>query len=655
MRSGEDLPGRPPRWMAATYDTGVRRLRGSRPLVRSGLVAVVVAATVTLLAAAGLAGGVFAGFQRQSLDRLFPTGRVDPRIVVVGIDAFAIRHVDQPWPWQRQEQAQLIRAIQEAEPRLVLYDVLLSPAAPGDAQLVAAMGGGDVVLSEVATFDASIDQPLYEARSVDGPSSDLAGAAAGIGQANLLADPADGVVRSIPLVIEAPDRALIPSVVLQTYSLIRGFSPVPTIRPGGVQVGAEFIPTAPRATLQVSFAQGLDQGDPNAPYVSAGDVLTGSGRQSLRGAIVVVGVVDPSTGDVHATPIGSATSGVFILANALNTLLTHGFLAPTPRILTLVWVGLLALLVALLVQVTPPWVAGLGSVALGGGYLLLVFDRFDGGHVMNLAYPELGVVAAFVGSLGERTVAEVRRRRHVSSLFAQYVPPVVARRLIGEPELVEAALRGERFEASMLFCDLRGFTALAGSLTAQQLRDMLEVFYDHASRIVLERQGTLIQYVGDEVFATFGVPAPMPDHAECAVACAVALQRVNPVINARLAEIGVPSIRYGVGIESGEVVAALVGNESRRQYGVYGDAVNVAARLCANAQAGEVWISGDVLRQLDPRPPVEDLGIVPFKNVTRPVQVYRLGLERTVDGSEESASPRPAHSPNRGPRGGAVP
>ena len=142
--------------------------------------------------------------------------------------------------------------------------------------------------------------------------------------------------------------------------------------------------------------------------------------------------------------------------------------------------------------------------------------------------------------------------------------------------------------------------------------------------IVGEHQGTIIQYVGDEIYAAFGVPAPIPEHAARAVACGMAFQRVAPAINERLAQIGIPAIRYGVGIESGEVVAALVGSEARRQYGVNGDAVNVAARLCAAAPAGEVWITSDVLRRLDRPPQVDDIGVKPFKNVAREVHVFRL-------------------------------
>ena len=486
-----------------------------------------------------------------------------------------------------------------------------------------------MVLAEAATFGAPTGDGLYRAQRIEAPVPDLGDEAAGLGQANLLTA-SDGVVRSIPLVVEDPGRALVPSVVLETSALLAGQSPVPTIRPDGVQVGSSFIPTDSRAALSISFAPELDANDPAAPYVSAADVLSGHIDRSLHGAVVLVGVVDPAAGDVHATPIGPTMPGVFVLANALNTMLTRSFIAPASRLPALAWVAVLALLAALLVQIAPPWAAAAGWIVLAGGYLVLAFLRFDQGRAMDLVYPPLGATLAFVGSMGERTVTEVRRRRRVSSLFAQYVPPPVARRLVEEPALVDAALRGERFDASLLFCDLRGFTALAGSMTPQQVRDMLEVFYEHTSRIVGEHQGTVIQYVGDEIYAAFGVPAPAPDHAAQAVACGIAFQRAGPAINDGLAEIGIPPIHYGVGIESGPVVAALVGNERRRQYSVNGDAVNVAARLCAGAPAGEIWITGDVLRQLDPAPPTDDLGIVPFKNVNREVRVHRIKLDPPV-------------------------
>src|SRR5204863_9190827 len=157
---------------------------------------------------------------------------------------------------------------------------------------------------------------------------------------------------------------------------------------------------------------------------------------------------------------------------------------------------------------------------------------------------------------------------------------------------------GRRLEVTVLFCDLRGFTPFTASLPPSTVKDALNIYYRHMSALVLEHGGTLLQYVGDEVYACWGAPVSRDDHAEAALICAQAFHAENAAIAEELATMDAPAIQYGIGLNSGPVVAAHVGNELRRQYGLVGDTVNVGARLCSQAKAGEVVVSEHVLELL---------------------------------------------------------
>jgi len=260
-------------------------------------------------------------------------------------------------------------------------------------------------------------------------------------------------------------------------------------------------------------------------------------------------------------------------------------------------------------------------------YLGVSALRLRGGHLLDVVRPLSAVLAAMLAAVLLRGAAELRQRRQVQALFGEYVPAGVVSQLLDQ-DRVEAAAGGERLEVALLFCDLRGFTTMAESLEPAQVRDVLNAYYLATTRVVFDHGGTVMQYVGDEVFAVFGAPIPQVEAATTALRCAVAMQQTAGAINDRLAGRGLPPVAYGIGLHSGEVVAAHVGNEIRRQYAVIGDPVNVGSRLCGQARAGEVVVSDAVLDRAGERLPVEPLGPLPLKGKRQPVRAFRVAAGR---------------------------
>jgi len=249
--------------------------------------------------------------------------------------------------------------------------------------------------------------------------------------------------------------------------------------------------------------------------------------------------------------------------------------------------------------------------------------RFNNGHVQNLVYPLSAIVFAFLGAVILRYFGETRQRRRVTALFSQYVPEEVAKKLV-EEDLAQAAAEGERLDMTVLFCDLRGFTALSETLSPATVRIMLNHYYDRVTDIVLEMRGTLMKYVGDEVFAVWGAPLPMDDHPQRALECAIAIQELTPELNRELVEQGAPEVSFGIGLNTGDAVAAHFGGGRRRQYDVVGDTVNVGARLCSAAGRGEIILSDAVLTRVTSPLPVEPVGPIELKGVSRELRLWRV-------------------------------
>ena len=466
----------------------------------------VVAAAITAMAALGLEGDVFAGFQAGARDAYFPSSALDPRVVVVGIDARAIAETGRPWPWPRDVQAALLRKIAAPAPRLVVVDVVYSPQTDGDDELAAAMrSAGNVVVAGAAELTRARGKRLLVARTFTSPVPAVAVAAADVGHANILPDSGDGVVRSLPILAENPDGEMIPSLTLAAVTQLDQSPDVITFRPHGIQVGTRYVPTGRSGLLELNYAAALSPHAGGNQYVSAADVLADRTGDRLAGKVVMIGLTDPTFGDQHLIP-GSkqaGVSGVFVHANALNTVLTGSYLSPASRVEALATVFGVTLLAAGLVLITRLWLAAIGVTALGVSWVVLAFARFDQGHVVDLVYPAISVVLAAVVALALRYLAEARQRRQVTSLLSQYVPMSVARQLVDRRRaagLPEGSI-------TFLFTDVVGSTRAwdawpqAMSQAMRRHDALLEQAVDEAGGAMVRPRGE-----GDSRFGVFVRP-----------------------------------------------------------------------------------------------------------------------------------------------------
>ncbi len=222
-------------------------------------------------------------------------------------------------------------------------------------------------------------------------------------------------------------------------------------------------------------------------------------------------------------------------------------------------------------------------------------------------------------------LAAARERQFLERAFGRYVSPVVLDRL--RTSGTQAMLVGERRVATVMFSDIRGFTALSATLAPEQVIAVLNAYMSLMIETIARYDGYINKFVGDAIMVVFNVPLDQPDHALRAVACARAMQRELADANAR--GLFGERLEMGVGINTGSLVAGNLGNERQVEFTVLGDTVNVASRACGKAGAGEVVLTAAAREAAGASAPATSLGRVALKGKGE-VELFQLALD---DGS----------------------
>ena len=241
----------------------------------------------------------------------------------------------------------------------------------------------------------------------------------------------------------------------------------------------------------------------------------------------------------------------------------------------------------------------------------------------NVALPvtsgdEIGVLTDSFNQMAR----SLREKEMIKHAFTRYVAREVVEEILKDPE--HLVLTGERREATVLFCDIRGFTPLSERLSPEEVVSLLNEFYTLMIETTFKHDGTLDKFLGDAVMAVFGAPIAHPDHATRAVRTAIAMQQGVTVLNESRMRDGKEQIHIGIGVAVGEVVAGTVGSGERMEYTVIGDSVNLASRLESNAKPGRILISGRTYEMVRHLVEVVPLGPIKVKGKEEQVEVFEL-------------------------------
>ncbi len=185
-------------------------------------------------------------------------------------------------------------------------------------------------------------------------------------------------------------------------------------------------------------------------------------------------------------------------------------------------------------------------------------------------------------------------------------------------------LNGDRAILSVLYADLQGSTSLAERTEPELLVGFINDYLSRMTDVILSHEGTLDKFVGDEVMALFGAPVFLPDHALRAVQVGLEMQVAHQLLMERWQSRGIDPAPVGIGIATGDLIVGKIGSPQRSDYTVIGRVANLGARICSEAEAGQVLISQatyDLIRDSVQATPISELRL---KGVEQPVTAYRI-------------------------------
>jgi len=223
-------------------------------------------------------------------------------------------------------------------------------------------------------------------------------------------------------------------------------------------------------------------------------------------------------------------------------------------------------------------------------------------------------------------VSGLNDRERMRDLFGRYLS-----REVGEAVLAgRVSLKGERKTITVLYCDMRGSTAFAEQHTPEDVMAALNQYFEVIILSTEAHGGIVNRFVGDEAVCVFGAPTETRDHADRAVQAALAMRAGLAYVNQKRTTLGLPTLKFGMGLNTGEVTAGATGSEERQEYTLIGDAMNVGARiqdLNKTFPDYGILLSEFTLTALGPKAvgyQFADLGEAEIRGKNRAVRVFGL-------------------------------
>ncbi len=370
-------------------------------------------------------------------------------------------------------------------------------------------------------------------------------------------------------------------------------------------------------------------------YISAVDVLRKKFDVGLiKDRYVLIGTSAGALMDLRATPFDDAYPGVEVHANVIDNILCRDYIRRPENVFQLEWLLMLGL--GLLLSAALAWMRPLSgvifTVLLGCGVVYFgYYLRFVQYLETTTAYPMLVVLVMFMLMNALNYFFEGRQKRHISNAFGRYLSPTLVDQLAANPDLL--TLEGEQRELTMLFSDIRGFTSISEKMTAPELGKFLNEYLTPMSDIVMETRGTVDKFMGDAVMAFWGAPLEDEEHAVHAARTALAMMSRLAELNLRWQARGLPVVDIGIGINTGIVSVGNMGSDTRFDYTVMGDNVNLASRLEGlNKQYGtNILISEFTRTTIGDGFCTRLVDLVRVKGKEQPVRVYELIGEGDAD------------------------
>ena len=434
----------------------------------------------------------------------------------------------------------------------------------------------------------------------------------------------DGSVRRIPLVISVEDK-LYPSFAMEVVRVMgSNKSYTMKVEETGIE-NMRIPPYEPVVTDQTGSIY-VDWSNTFERY-EYGDVGTGWDRTTnFEGKTVIIGVTAEGISPLVTTPMGLKYPHD-IQASVIHTL-TGGKQITRALSIRLVEVCLLffgGLLLLLSVYYLPIW---LSAVIFGGGLIGVVavgFEAFAYGMLFDFSYALILFILVFSHSSFNNFYINFKLKQQIQGQFGNYISPEYVAMIVKNPELMK--LGGERKTMSFMFADIVGFTPISESYMEKDdpegLVELINEFLDKMTKIVLKNGGTIDKYMGDCIMAFWNAPIDCENHAEMAVKTSIEIELLGDQLEEKMKDLELPRVKFGTGVNTGVCIVGNMGSETRMDYSVVGDAVNLGARLEAQTRQEDTpIIVSEFTYKECPDISFSELGEVKVKGKEHPVKMY---------------------------------
>ena len=572
----------------------------------------------------------------QTLDEV----KQSDEVVIINIGEKSLQQWGQ-WPWPRQNFAQLIHDIRQKNGGMIGLTVMFPEADRfgGDEVLASWIKGNGVILSQTPSSRGVRSSGPHIGTGTIGPlpAQDfllswpnlvtniptLEQHAEGIGVLASAPQP-DLVARTYPLAIGVEGK-IYPSLAIE---LLRTYTQKPSYMLKTSELGIqefavppfEPIVTQTDGTAFIRFNNTFEE----VEYVDINSL------PDLKGKFVLVGVSAEGIQNPVPTPKGNMypqqIQGHMLQNFVDGSNITRNELSPFIELLV-AFMGMV--LIGFAVYKLPlVWTAPISMLILGTEAYASVWFYTNKLMLIDATFPVISGFLVFTHSAFNNFYKQYRLRQQIKGQFSKYISPDYVDMLVKDPSLMK--LGGERREMSFLFADIVGFTPISEKYMKEDdpegLVDLINNFLDRMTKIILANGGTIDKYMGDCIMAFWNAPIPCDNHADMALKSAIEIELLGDELEKEMEKLGLPRVKFGTGINTGTCIVGNMGSESRLDYSVIGDAVNLGARLEAETRKQDtpILFSEFTLKSFkDPKGIVyEKLGSVNVKGKEEPVKIY---------------------------------
>ena len=481
-------------------------------------------------------------------------------VVVVGIDETSFQAMDMQWPWPREVHGELVNEISKFNPKSIVFDVVFSEPSNevSDNHFAEAISNAKKVIlaSDLSFREGEYVSGVVETRPIE--LFEKAGALVGL--AGVEAD-VDMVVRHFP----------------------QFENTLSEVASGGVYPKGD--------EKRIIKYQGTSH---SFKYISYFKFFMPEGvrKEDIEGKIILIGLDVKASPDMSSSQKDSFPSpftrfdaqsmpGVELHANLISNLINKNSVSYKSNIFNIVLLFLNFVMISWICSSWKPISSLLYGLVTCIGWMALASYFWTEGSFINSLTSVPIFLLTYIASGGHAYLTEGKQKKMIKGAFAQYLSPDMVDSLIEEPDKLK--LGGEKRVMSIMFCDVRGFTAISEALKTkpEKLTEVINVLLTHLSKDILDCKGTIDKYMGDCIMAFWNAPLINENHPEDAIESARKMMLTMAEVNKIVQQSGDIDfdLKIGIGVGTGECVVGNMGSDQRFDYTVLGDVVNLSSRL----------------------------------------------------------------------------